>query len=287
MGLTRQETEAKLPEIEEFCELEEWFYKPVRTYSTGMLARLGFGVALSVDADILLFDEILAVGDLSFQYKCFRHMEMLRNNGTTILLVSHNIRQIERLCEKAVILDSGQLTLQDTSVRVAAEYYEASHRQSYSQMGVNNRDRFGRIQSSGQLFVEGVEINNSKGDTVDSIPSGATVRLKLNISTTRQVEQPIIGINFVSADMIIVASLTNDGIRSRPDLSGDVTVCCTIADLYLNPGTYSIRVKVVDPDGATLFTGEHLVALTVTRPEDEQDAISPYGGFVRLDAKWE
>ena len=127
MGLSRGDTEAKLPEIEDFCELSEWFDEPVRKYSTGMVTRLGFGVAMNVQADILLVDEVLAVGDLTFQRKCFDRMETMRRENVTTLFVSHNIRQVERICSRAIILQSGQIIEKGETGPVCDRYYLESH----------------------------------------------------------------------------------------------------------------------------------------------------------------
>jgi len=288
MGFSRQEIEVRLPQIEEFTELGEWFNRPVRKYSSGMLARLGFGVAMNIDADVLLVDEVLAVGDLRFQRKCYKRMQKLQNVGITVLFVSHNIRQIERLCETAIILDSGKLLLRDTATRVAEIYYnridEDSRLQIRSQSTFNNAARF---MSSGELFIEHVEIQNLMGKCVDSVSSGEGVRLALQFKTTCAVKQPIIGIGFVSTDMITIASFSNDGVVNRPSFNGVSTVYCTIPKLPLNPGVYSIRVKVVDCRGSILFVGHELVALQVVRADNEREKILPYGGFLRLDVIWE
>lgn len=106
-GLTKKEIDDRLEKIIEFSELEEFIDNPVRTYSSGMYMRLAFSVAINVDADILLVDEILAVGDASFQAKCFNKMQELKHEGKTIVIVSHDTGSIERLCDRAVWIDEG------------------------------------------------------------------------------------------------------------------------------------------------------------------------------------
>lgn len=106
-GLTRKEIDDKLNEIIAFSELKNYIDNPVRTYSSGMYMRLAFSVAVQVKADILLIDEILAVGDINFQEKCFKKLEQIKNNGTTIIIVSHDLGQIERLCNKSIWLQDG------------------------------------------------------------------------------------------------------------------------------------------------------------------------------------
>lgn len=106
-GLTKKEIDVRLDEIIKFSELEEFIDSPVRTYSSGMYMRLAFSVAINVDADILLIDEILAVGDARFQAKCFNKMLELKKKGITIVIVSHDLGSIERLCNRAIWIEKG------------------------------------------------------------------------------------------------------------------------------------------------------------------------------------
>ena len=108
LGLTRRETEAAMPKIEAFAQLGRFFDAPIKTYSSGMAARLGFAVAVHVDPDVLLVDEVLAVGDEYFQHKCYAKIAEFRGAGKTIVLVSHDIGLISRLCDRAIWLDQGR-----------------------------------------------------------------------------------------------------------------------------------------------------------------------------------
>ncbi len=107
-GLTKKEIDGRLQKIIDFSELGEYIDNPVRTYSSGMYMRLAFSVAINVDADILLVDEILAVGDAAFQAKCFRKMQEIKAQGTTIVIVSHSLAQIEQICERSIWIDRGK-----------------------------------------------------------------------------------------------------------------------------------------------------------------------------------
>ncbi len=108
-GLTRREIDRRLDEIIAFSELEEFIDNPVRTYSSGMYMRLAFSVAINVDADILLIDEILAVGDVSFQTKCFERLQKIKNDGVTIVIVSHSLGQIELICDTTIWIHKGKV----------------------------------------------------------------------------------------------------------------------------------------------------------------------------------
>lgn len=121
-GLTQREIQAKLDPIIEFSELGKAIDTPVRTYSSGMYMRLAFSVAVHVEADILLIDEILAVGDAGFQEKCFRRLAEIKASGTTIVMVSHSLGQIEEICERSIWLQSGQIQLMGEPKQVHSAY---------------------------------------------------------------------------------------------------------------------------------------------------------------------
>ena len=123
-GLKRKEIEQRLPEIVSFSELADYMDNPVRTYSSGMYMRLAFSVAIHVNADILLIDEVLAVGDVNFQEKCFQRLVDIRKQGTTIVLVSHSAEQIERLCERSIWLQDGRIWADGEAQSVHKQYLE-------------------------------------------------------------------------------------------------------------------------------------------------------------------
>ena len=121
-GLTKQEIDKRLDTIIEFSELREFIDNPVRTYSSGMYMRLAFSIAINVDADILLIDEILAVGDQHFQEKCFNKLHELKESDKTIVIVSHSLDQIEDLCTRAIWINHGSVQMDDTPEKVIPEY---------------------------------------------------------------------------------------------------------------------------------------------------------------------
>jgi len=121
-GLTAKEIDARLNDIIEFSELGEFIDTPVRTYSSGMYMRLAFSVAINVDADILLIDEILAVGDQRFQEKCFNKLTELKNSGKTIVIVSHDLESIKKLCDRGIWIYEGNVRMDDKIDKVVSEY---------------------------------------------------------------------------------------------------------------------------------------------------------------------
>ena len=126
-SLSERETEAIYPDIVEFAELGEFIDVPVKNYSTGMYTRLGFAVAVHLDPDILLVDEVLAVGDERFQQKCFQRMEEFRLRGKTVVLVTHDMATVQRMCDRACLILRGRLEAEGEPAKVIARYREALH----------------------------------------------------------------------------------------------------------------------------------------------------------------
>ncbi len=121
-GLSKKEIDNRLEQIIEFSELKDYMDNPVRTYSSGMYMRLAFSIAINVDADILLIDEILSVGDRHFQEKCYKKMEELKNEGKTIVLVTHDLNAAQKLCDRTIWLSNGKIRLDGKSDEVLEQY---------------------------------------------------------------------------------------------------------------------------------------------------------------------
>lgn len=121
-GLTRKEIDNRIDEIIEFSELQEFIDNPVRTYSSGQYMRLAFSIAINVDAEILLIDEILAVGDQHFQDKCFRKLDELKNSDKTIVIVSHSLESIKKICTRGIWINNGKIQMDDKIEKVVEEY---------------------------------------------------------------------------------------------------------------------------------------------------------------------
>ncbi len=124
MGLTREEFHQKLPDIVDFCGLGDFLHRPVKTYSSGMFVRLAFAVAINMNPDILIIDEALAVGDVRFQRKCFRRIDQLKEQGVSILFVTHSTDSVLQYCDRAIMLDEGELKLTGSPKQVVQAYLE-------------------------------------------------------------------------------------------------------------------------------------------------------------------
>lgn len=151
-GLTRKEIDARIEEIIEFSELGEFIDSPIRTYSSGMYMRLAFSIAINVDADILLIDEILAVGDQHFQDKCFAKLEQLKETGKTIVIVSHDLKTIESLCDRVVWIYKGEFRLDGPPKYVIEKYLEQLDKDNHEKI-INDIEN-GLIDNSAVAFID-------------------------------------------------------------------------------------------------------------------------------------
>ena len=164
-GLTKKEIDERLEDIIEFSELQQFIDNPVRTYSSGMYMRLAFSVAINVNADILLIDEILAVGDANFQAKCFNKLREIKANGTTIIIVSHALGQIEEICDKSIWIKDGQIEQEGDPREVDIAYLDYMNQERLSK-DEQERARILRIEAE-QRRLKKAEEENKEGGTIN------------------------------------------------------------------------------------------------------------------------
>ncbi|WFR56319.1 ABC transporter ATP-binding protein [Anaerocolumna sp. AGMB13025] len=158
-GLTRKEIDSRINDIIEFSELEEFLDNPVRTYSSGMYMRLAFSIAINVDADVLLIDEILAVGDANFQAKCLNKLREIKSRGTTIVIVSHSMTQIEQICNRCIWINKGEIYKEGSPSDIVYQYLDY--------MGEQNKG----FQKTVDLEVknDGIQSNNAMNDQKEQL----------------------------------------------------------------------------------------------------------------------
>ena len=282
MGLSRGDTEAKLPEIEDFCELSEWFDEPVRKYSTGMVTRLGFGVAMNVQADILLVDEVLAVGDLTFQRKCFDRMETMRRENVTTLFVSHNIRQVERICSRAIILQSGQIIEKGETGPVCDRYYLESHAKIKRQIE-DGAPNYIIHESSGELEIITVKTLSVKREPCDVVAFSDPLIIQVHYRAEGRIRHPVLGIDFFTTDMLHVAGFNNLTQHLEVTLVGEGIFECCVERLTLLPGVFTIGMKIKASNNRVIYQARNMATFQVV---SEDHVRNTSFGLVHLDTMW-
>ena len=195
LGLTRSEIASRLDEIVAFAEIESFIDTPVKFYSSGMYVRLGFSVAAHVNPDVLLVDEVLAVGDAAFQLKCYRHMQSLREAGTTIVLVSHNTAALEGHCDRGVLLEGGEKIF-DGAVSDAIGVYFAR----LSEIEESMRSEYDPRIESGTVEVMNARLRSVAGEDRSKFVAGEEIALSVTVRALRRVQRPYISLTVLSQD---------------------------------------------------------------------------------------
>jgi ABC-type polysaccharide/polyol phosphate transport system ATPase subunit len=191
LGLTPREASDRFEEIIEFAELERFVDLKLRNYSSGMQVRLGFSIMTHVDADVLLVDEVLAVGDAAFQQKCFDVFGRMRDEQRTILFVTHNMSAIQRFCDRALLLERGAIRLLDRPDRVASHYLELNFkRQPVAPPSGQSQERYG----NGAAEIVGAWFEDGSGEPAAAVSQGEVCTLRTRIAFRAEVQDPDVGV---------------------------------------------------------------------------------------------
>lgn len=282
MGLSRPEMEAKTPEIDAFCELGEWFDRPVRMYSSGMLARLGFGVAMHVNADVLLIDEVLAVGDFAFQKKCVGRMAQLSHGGATMLFVSHNPYMIERMCDRVALLHTGVMEELGKPADVIHRYFDLGMIQTRVVSTKEQRSAFLR-PGTGDLRIQKVEILDGAGEPTTEILAGEPVTIRLCYETTEPLWETRFSIRIYDPQNTMVVAFDSTVARKGSEICGEGYVDCKVRNLPLMPNFYNLQIKVA---GGVLLDMYDNAAAFIVRAHREVLENSGNKGIVYAKADW-
>ncbi len=199
MGLSRKEIEERLPEIEDFCELGDWFDRPVRMYSSGMLGRLGFGVAVNVESDVILIDETFAVGDLKFQNKSLARVRQMRESGATILLVSHSLETLQFVAQRGILLEEGRLIASGSALEAINTYETLVFRSEQKRLEHRVRNRI----STEEVNIFGARLYGPDMQTVVEVPSGSPFGIEIHLRLNRQVDRPMFSLGILNAAGIL------------------------------------------------------------------------------------
>ncbi len=286
LGIPKKIIQQKLDEIIDFSELEQFIDTPVKRYSSGMAVKLGFSIATSMEADILIVDEVLAVGDLAFQRKCFDRMEdLIRRRHATVLIVSHNIRQIERLCNRAIMLEHGTISMDGDKTAVCEKFYHKSNIKIAEQAlatQINNK----HIRKTNEIELISLTLHNQEGEILSELPMESPLTIRCGFKSHTIVKNPEVIFGFHTTDFFYIASMGNGHISDRPDFIEGINIIeCHIPNLPLMPGVYAIRVGILSNTSGELFHGEMLVTFIVTTQNIPKSKL-PALGIVYIPAEW-
>lgn len=267
LGIPKKTIQKKVHDIIEFSELSDFIDTPVKRYSSGMRVRLGFSIATTFEAQILIIDEVLAVGDLAFQRKCINRIdEMIKRNEPTILLVSHNLRQVARLCTRVILLDHGRIIADGDPSTICNDFYLRSNKKVQSNDLIQKDLR--TVKTSGEFELLEIDILDTHGNSIDSIVAGEPLRLSVKFRINVLLKKPEFVIGTHTTDFLYLTSSSSAFFEDRPDFDkGTHTIFYTIPSYPLNAGTYCVRITVRDPYGRGIYRGETLKIFSVKFPK--------------------
>lgn len=260
LGMRKSEIERKFDEIVAFAEVEKFIDTPVKRYSSGMYVRLAFGVAAHMETEVLLVDEVLAVGDAQFQKKCFEKMREIRSHGRTILFVSHNMSAVRSICKDALILERGRVVAQGEIDQTVDQYLsQISMTQSLEQAIETNT-----------FSVTSVEVTSVSGAVVKTFDP---VQVRVQFVPKADIQDPGLYVSFLTMDSRRLTGLDlKDFVTSAPLPAGKTAeLGFTIESLPLMPGTYQIEVHLKD-------MAKHLIEFVPQTFQFEVAETEVYGG---------
>lgn len=270
LGLSRRETEIKLPEILDFAGVGEFIDTQVKFYSSGMYVRLAFAVAVHTDPDILLVDEVLAVGDEQFQKKCLDKIRSFQEEGRSIIFVSHALGQIEDLCDRVLLLDHGKVVF-DGIPETAIERFREIQRAG--------SERDGQHQLSMQsMKVLGIEVLTTSGDTVSTLGDGEAFTVSIRVHSDVRMDDWAVGfsVDTATGHMALASNTDLVGLELGP-IEGEQVVNFTVSDARFGAGTYSVNANVVGISSPSAHSLDDGATFTVDGPTQ---TIGPAGGSV-------
>ena len=276
LGLSRRQIDSRLDAIIDFAEIEEFIDTPVKFYSSGMYVRLGFAVAVHSDPSVLLIDEVLAVGDLAFQVKCFERMGEILTNGTTIVVISHNMGGVVRVCQRALLLHDGRPQFLGPPTETISRFHELLSNETEMQIDHESRSQL----EPGVATLESVEILSSDGSSANHLTSGEPVALRATVRALRRVDDLVVGLSVLAPDgtALYIDSSSGQGLDTIE--AGAAATYQMSFRAQLPTGSYTALAWVQRADRRTLLAQSRPVAFFVA-------GRSTVGGVADLEARFE
>ena len=283
IGMKREEVSRKFDSIVSFSGIESFLDTPVKHYSSGMYVRLAFAVAAHLEPDILLIDEVLAVGDHEFKRKCLDKLLDVSSEGRTIMMVSHQMSYLKELCKNGLYIDSGKLVFQGSIDETINQY--VSHVNEFNNIPVKDRlDRAGE----GLVMVKKFELLDERHDRIASIYAGQAVIFKLELQSTREVFNVVIQLEFYDlfGHLCFVANNNLSG-NSITRMTGTKTLECSIPKFPLNSNEYFINVAVYVQDKLSDEIKNVLPIEVMQGPYYQTGRLPPSNRGLLVDYQWD
>ncbi len=290
LGMTKKEIDRKYDEIVAFAGVEKFLDTPVKRFSSGMYVRLAFAVAAHLEPEILLVDEVLAVGDAAFQKKCLAKMREVAEHGRTVLFVSHNTAAIKKLCERTLWIDQGTLVEEGPSAQVVMNYLGARPLEATS--GAITPEMHAR-EPAGLSFAS-VELTNSRGEPVPSVMFGEDIFIGGTFEVSRAMKVPRIGMAFHSVDdtLVFAVHMPEDELGDVGEYARGLYRFRMEAAPKLMPGRYQVTLFAKPAPGFwrsphdSIDHVQGVLAFEVTNRPEGESPVMVSGGLVLPEASW-
>ncbi len=238
LGMSRHEIAANFDAIVDFSEMEEFLDTPIKRYSSGMQVRLAFAVAAHLQPEILIIDEVLAVGDAAFQHKCLGRMRDVSRSGRTVLFVSHNMGAVDALCDRGVVLSAGRISFTGAPQDAIRQYYRDLEAAS-AEPSLADRPRIAPLRP----VIKQITFHDSDGEAVQSLAAGEGLTVRIDYEHHAPLADPYFGITLENATGTKLVWLQTRLQQARiPDLPRQGTITCEVPSLPLVPGVYFVDV---------------------------------------------
>jgi len=281
LGLTRKHILSRLDEIIAFSELEPFIDDPLRTYSSGMYMRLAFAIAINVDPEVLLVDEIFAVGDQSFQQKCLNWLGGFQHQGGTIVMVTHNLGTVQEMCTEAAWIEHGRLLDLGPPQQVVNNYVD---RVRETDLQRREKESNEPIPPSTPIEIERVRLVDALGEPVGSVAAGEKLVIDITYRINTHVRSPRVGVSVFRNDGVYLYGI-NTGIDrvSIPEAKGEGCIRLTYRSVNLLAGLYRLSIGIFDgqQEERPIVFHDKIYGFRVTSDVQGEQ------GLVRLDHKWE
>lgn len=287
LGLRRREVAARYDDIVRFSGLESSIDMPARFYSSGMYMRLGFSVAIHVDPEVLLVDEVLAVGDHAFQVKCLQRVNEMRRRGVTILFVSHDMDAVRELCDRAIWLDGAGVRADGDPEHVVEQYLRGFADSELDDLRRGKRLVRGQRWGSGEVELIDVRFLDQEGREKSVFVTGERLRVEMRYVAHKRVQEPVFGMAFHSSEGAwINGSNTRTSGHTIDWVEGEGVVTYCLESLPLLEGSYLFTATVYDFSGEVPRAYDHLDrtrVLQVQRGSQTKETL----GMVFIPCSWE
>ncbi|MET0912071.1 MAG: ABC transporter ATP-binding protein [Acidimicrobiales bacterium] len=290
LGIPQKVIARRIDDIIAFADIGEFIDSPVKIYSSGMKVRLGFSVAVHVEPEILLLDEVVAVGDERFKRRCFEHIYELRRQGVTIVLVTHSLGQVQSLCDQAIWMERGEVREQGHAIDIARSYLQQvniSEAEAGFDGDVGDADLIlegrGERRGTGEITIEHVSFVNAHRAVTPFANSGRPLVVRIHYKAHQPIKNPSFAVRFhTDSGTMITAPNSRRGRLNTGTVDGEGVIFYKIPRMHLTPGTYHLTAGVYDENNLHIFDQREREFELRVQPGSANDA----EGYLDLGGQW-